>query len=318
MKTRLYLLLSLLLIFIPASAALAQTEVWVTTQYNSVLRAGPGRAFDQLAVVPPAATLHAIGRSADTNWVQVEYEGQRGWIAYWLLIWTGDIISLPVDGINPNPFIRQIGVSGLTIRETRIYARQVTPSDQIGTIPPGERVEVTGRLGGGSFFWLQIRHQGQLYWVGSWDIRVTSGRVSSLLNTSYLFPYGRIASQLDNDVNNVGAALSRIEGTWLRLQSGESVSCTTSLLRARREATDVDLQKEPIFEPLVVALDNAVVSVNTAISAFQDACNRTDSFIDPQEVRTALADIANARRELVIANALLDSLQLRDPLLGYD
>lgn len=301
-----------------APAALAQSEVWVTTQYDSALRTGPGRAFDQIAVVPPAATLRAIGRSADTNWVQVEYEGQHGWIASWLLIWTGDIISLPVDGVDPLPFIRRIGVSGITTRETRIYARQVTPSDQVGTIPANEWVEVTGRLGGGSRFWLQIHYHNELYWVGSWDIRITSGRMSDLLNTAYLFPYGRIASQLDDDLSSIGAALSQIESVWLRLQSGGSVSCTITLPSARRQVADVDLQRESVFEPLVIALDNAVYSVNNAVAAFMDACNRSEAFIEPQLVRSALDDIANARRELVIANALLDSLQLRDPLLGYN
>ena len=315
----LFLIITLCLLLAPISAQ-PDAEVYVTTQDNSALRAGPGRAFDQLATVPPATTLRAIGRTQDTRWVQVEYEGQRGWIAYWLLVWTGDIISLPVDGVNPLPFVRRIGVSGITTRGTRIYARQVTPSDQIGTIPAGEPVEVTGRLGGGSFFWLQVLYKGQLYWVGSWDIRITGGSLQRVLNTAYLFPYGRVALQLDTDINQATGALSSIESIWLRLGAGESVSCGFIPAFAERSVSDADVQKVPVFAPLVVALDSGIASVNRAIAAFGDACSQSTAefFLTQDEVRAALENVRSARRELVLADSLLGSLQLRDPLLGRE
>ena len=78
----------------------------VTTQDFSVLREGPGVNFARLTVVPPDVALAPIGRSENYEWYQVEYEGQRGWIIYWLLAWTGSIETLPIDGIDPVPFIR--------------------------------------------------------------------------------------------------------------------------------------------------------------------------------------------------------------------
>jgi uncharacterized protein YraI len=96
---------------------------FVTTQDYSALRAGPGIHFERIAVVPPEITLTPIGRTANYGWYQVEYEGQRGWIIYWLLVWTGDIETLPIDGIDPVPFIRIFGLPAVATIPVDRYTR---------------------------------------------------------------------------------------------------------------------------------------------------------------------------------------------------
>src|SRR5258705_13401010 len=81
-----FLLFICLLILAMPLAAQTNTGVWVTTQDYSSLRVGPGKNFARIAVIDPAVTLPAIGRSPRTNWVQVEYNGQRGWFAAKLLV----------------------------------------------------------------------------------------------------------------------------------------------------------------------------------------------------------------------------------------
>lgn len=58
------------------------------------LRARPAaRAID---VVPADTTVSVLGRSADRNWALVEYDGQQGWVASWLAIFSVDFDELPV------------------------------------------------------------------------------------------------------------------------------------------------------------------------------------------------------------------------------
>lgn len=314
------LVLLVLLLVAPLAAVRAQDgggapPVVVTTQDYASLRAGPSEHFARLAVIDPAVDLPAIGRSVDTRWVQVVYNGQTGWIYAGLLVWIGDIIQLPVDGVNPNPYVRRMLVTGVTTRDTPLYAREITPEDQVGELPPDVEVEVTGRLGGPSgMYQLQIFYEGRLYWVGSWNIRIT-GYEGRLLDTSYLYAYGRLTNALKQDINNVSGVLNAIETIWLRLQSGERVMCKTPTY-ARRQATDSDVSAEPIFVPLIAALDAGIAHTNAAVSAFDDACRRAEFYLTETDVNAALAEIDTARRSLNMARSLLVSLQVRDPLLG--
>jgi len=86
-------------------------EVWVTTQDYANLRLSHGENWEILTRLDYGITLQASGRSYDGRWIQVMYEGDidhpdatingvtYGWVAYWLLVWTGDIFELPVDGV---------------------------------------------------------------------------------------------------------------------------------------------------------------------------------------------------------------------------
>ena len=294
------------------------TGVTVTTQDFSSFRAGPGFSFEPLYIVDPGITMPAIGRSADGEWVQVWQEGDHGWIAAWLLIWVGDLVSLPVDGVNPEPFVRRAVAEGITTRETPIYVREITPSDQVGTLPEGTYVELTGRLGSQGMYQLQIQHAGRLYWVGAWNIRITGGRERNLFDTAYLYPFGRLLGDLDQDIGSARRVLSQIEAAWRRLQEGGSVNCDALPVYVERDTSDSDVGAEPIFAPLVNALDAGVSDTNAAISLLADACGREDEdfYLTQQDVNAALKHIESAHRNLNLATSLLASLRHRDPLLG--
>jgi hypothetical protein len=116
MLARLRIVWVILLIGGSLAPAFAQdgtdTGVWITTQDFCSLRSGPGTGFDVLTVLDPGITLPAVGRSVGSNWVQVDYQGQQGWLYAGWLIWSGDLISLPVDGVDPAPRDRPVRAGG--------------------------------------------------------------------------------------------------------------------------------------------------------------------------------------------------------------
>lgn len=312
-------MLGCLLVGVDVQAQNVAQDVFVTTQDYSSLRTGPGLRFERVAIVPPATTVRAIGRSADMRWVQVEFGEQPGWIASWLLVWSGDIISLPVDGaFEQDPFIRRMVVAGLTRRDAPIYRRQLVASDQVGTIPVDTEVEITGRLGdqNAGYYWLQIRWDEQQYWIGSWDVDITFGSIDDVLDTTYLYPYGRLVTRLDIDSGRSLSSLLTIENIWVRLGEAQPVSCEDLPEYVERSAVDSDIEREPIFDPVASALDTAIIEINTAISTFDDACARIgETQLTQQDVRRALNGLNSARRNLTLAAALLNSLGIRNPLL---
>lgn len=302
----------------PSDASAA--DVYVTTQDHINFRAGPGLNWEVISTLEPGLTLPAVGRTAASNWVQVLYQGQLGWLSTRWLVWSGEMIDLPVDGFfEEEEFVRQVGVAAMTTRETPIYSSQVVASDQVGTLPPETAVEVVGRLGyePNEMFNVQILYEGQLYWIGAWNLNLEAGRYRSVLDVSYRFAYSRLVRQFIRDINTGESRLIRIEGIWRRLQRGEAVRCSSAPeLVPPRQTSDADINAEPSFGSAAVALDNAIGSTNTAIALFTDACTRADAFITQQDVQTALEEIGNAQRNYNIARSLVLSLERRDPVLG--
>jgi hypothetical protein len=319
MRNGLRLLCGALLCLVLAWSAAAQddvppTTVYVTTQDFVSLRQGPGTAFNRLTVVPASVTLPAYGRTSDTQWVQVLHEGQRGWISSRYLVWSGDIIDLPVDGVDPYPFVRRAAAVGVTTRETGVYLRPDLTGTPVDMIPQGTDVELTGRLGGQGFFQFQVRWQGQLYWVGNWNIRITDGNYLRLLDLAYLYPYGRLVLSLQENVALAVGSFRQIDGVWARIARGEQVVCAPIPPRVAQDITDEDVLREPLFAPAVASLGRAIANINAAIDAFSDAC-APGFALTADYVQTQRVLLADAARELLIAGSFLEPLDARNPLL---
>lgn len=298
----------------PADAETGAVLAYVTTQDFSSLRAGPSTAFERLAVVPPVVTLPAYGRTSDTQWIQVSYEGQLGWIASILLVWSGNVIDLPVDGINPSPFIRRAAALAVTVRDTPYYASVLTiaPGYVLGTIPQGTTLELTGRAGEGGHFRVQTRYQGQLVWIGTYNLRVTEGNVLRLLNLSYLFTYGRLFITLQENYALALTSYGQIRDVWVRIRDGNRVSCLFPPI-VPRALVPADVTKEPTFEGAVIALNKAVDGINESIAAFELACEQGVT-VEAAYIAEQIALLAEVERNMVITGSLIEPLRNRNPL----
>lgn len=296
-----------------------QYDVWVTTQDFSSLRRGPGTGFDRIMVVDPSVTLPAIGRSSDTRWIQViNDDGTVGWIASILLVWSGEVVNLPVDGVNPEPFVRRAGAIGVTSRETPYYRDEIAPEKLVGMIPEGTTVELVGRLGDASFgFWqFQIKYQEGLYWIGSWNIRIEGGNYLRLLDTQYLYPYGRLIQQYEENIALALGSYDQIRSIWQRLDNGDSVRCDPIPQTINRTLTEGDVAREDSFLPAVIALDDAIRNTNQAINSFSAICADTNRFLVQADIDEALVLLDEAERSLLLAASLLNPLRIRNPLIN--
>lgn len=296
-------------------------EVWVTTQDFVALRRGPSRSFEQFMTVPPALTLPAYGRTSDTRWVQVEYQGERGWIAARYLVWTGDVINLRVDGVDPAPYIRRAAALATTTRLTPAYLDWVDPADQVTTIPAGVDVELTGRLGDDdgnylqNFFRVQVRYEGQLYWVGSYNLNIFDGDYRRLLDLAYLFRYGRLYLGLEENVALAIASFRQIDDIWTRLSEGVSIACDPIPPLVDRGIATVDAASEPTFIPAITALQVAIDQTNSAITAFRDACANPSFTLTRPYIDTQIVALDEAYRNLILSGSFLNPLRVRNPLL---
>ena len=329
------LLICLLLVTFSSQA---QDNIWVTTQDNLVLRLGPGQHWERVAVLPPATTLRAVGRTVNTDWIQVAYEEPLapdvsdeatidgityGWVASDYLVWSGNVLLLPVDGIETTATSRRTGPLILIDSETLFFAivGDFANPIQYDTDEPIS-VEVTGRIGSraNGFFWLQFILNGNYYWTPTWVTGVPTG-ATNVLDASYLFPFGRVYTAIASDASTARSTLNTIRGRWRDLDSGFAVTCNDIpehlVLNEILTETD-DVTQVAIMEAPLTLLQSAVDDINVAIANFESVCNQ------PLEGRTASAQIiadslsllAQASEELSFLNVLLNPIADRNPVVG--
>lgn len=311
--------------------------VHVTTQKNASLRAGPGRNWDRLATLPFGTTYRATGRTLDGEWIQIAYEGPLekdargaftvdgatyGWVVYWLLTWTGNILDLPIDGRQLVPIARESGAM-LTLGPGNlpIYTGDVIPRDRVpNPITSYVRVEITGRLGTGSkYFWLQFKFNNHFYWIPNWAVGVWG--LGGVPDAAYLYPYGRLLLQLRIELSRLNDVYGDIRGRWENLDDGYTATCNdipADFALRRISFNSGDLAREPLYQPIANALTNVQNSTNAALAKYRAICAKghSDRLISPDEISAGLADIHEAEINLTLINTLLRPFAVRDPLVG--
>jgi hypothetical protein len=314
------------------------SEVYVTTQDYAKMRLGPGDNWEVLTTVDFGTTMRATGRSVNSRWIQVAYEGEinpdapdhatvgdvtYGWIAYWLLIWTGDVLELPVDGVETIRSARQSGPLITVSSTTRYYVDGIDPSTRVtDVIIDTTEVELTGRIAGGSqgYSWLQFEYEGNYYWTATWEVGAPDG-FYNLADGASVFPYGRLLTQLQQSTSANSSSLNSIARRWRDLDGGYQTTCNNIPAQARIRDdffTESDLQKEPSFIPPVTALRASIVNINEAITLFEQVCNREGGgrFATSEDVQEALIYVEEAERQFSIVRLFFTPFASRNPLLG--
>src|SRR5215470_3246280 len=91
----------MLVALLPGALTSAQGTVTVTALYDGLrLRSGPGTQFNTLTTIPYQTKLPALARSADSQWVGVQYQDKRGWVNISTVQVNGDLASLPIKDAN--------------------------------------------------------------------------------------------------------------------------------------------------------------------------------------------------------------------------
>ncbi|MBA4375289.1 MAG: hypothetical protein C0401_03835 [Anaerolinea sp.] len=104
--------------FTPRPVMLIKAEVAFD---NYLLRTGPGRLFERVAMYDSSAFVNILGREAGDNWVLVQTQDNRaGWMNMVGLTFIGDIVTLPV-------FV----VTNTQILHGHVYKTDKTPASDI-------------------------------------------------------------------------------------------------------------------------------------------------------------------------------------------
>nr|MBN1228814.1 SH3 domain-containing protein [Anaerolineae bacterium] len=172
----------------------ASPSATATPLYYLNFRSGPGTNYPSFDVVPPRTTVSVFGRSSDSRWVYVEFNGRKGWFAAWLATINGDLNSMPEVDANGNPVG---GGAAPTAQPTSQPTQQPTATSltatinyyiwfragpgttytKLGSIRYGTSVTVLGRNADSS--WAYVDWNGSRGWVAAWLITI-GGDINTL------------------------------------------------------------------------------------------------------------------------------------------
>jgi ABC-type branched-subunit amino acid transport system substrate-binding protein len=84
------------------TATLEGVFITITSERQNV-RSGPGLQYDILGQLNQGEQQRVIGTSIDYTWVIIDFRGQQGWLATYLLDVFGDLNTLPIIAPPPTP-----------------------------------------------------------------------------------------------------------------------------------------------------------------------------------------------------------------------
>jgi uncharacterized protein YraI len=148
----------------------------IVTSFRRVnIRSGPGTDFGRLDMLEPGETAPIIGRTEDNEWLQIEFEGQTGWVAYFVISVTGALDDVPtVEFTTVEPDSTQsveLEADALAVRAPLLITRfnsnlRSAPSfraEVLVVIPFDTALEIEARTPENN--WLRVTYEGQTGWL---------------------------------------------------------------------------------------------------------------------------------------------------------
>jgi uncharacterized protein YraI len=189
---RLKMIFAITLLAVLSFGAFQQTTSLIVAQerviaraYGTVnVRSGPSTSYPVVGQLSADAVVNVTGRSDDeNNWLQIEFNGQNGWVAFFTVTVEGDTSSLPVRQLQ-TPVPRFTMTSPATppgngvgdpfivlIRRINVRSGPGTDHARLGTLQPGDTAPIIGRTSDNQ--WLQIDYQGRNGWVSYFVVGIS-------------------------------------------------------------------------------------------------------------------------------------------------
>ncbi|MCU0499852.1 MAG: SH3 domain-containing protein [Anaerolineae bacterium] len=290
----------LLLVGLLALQLFAQSGVRALVVNESAnVRVAPALGAEVIANVPSGYVFEFVtGRSGDSQWLRVDFNGDEGWVNLApLVILEGDINVLPVGDPRTIPYggfgSPRAGSSNATsanvVRATdglRVRAGPGTAYPTISNINAGTIVPVFGRTASNG--WIQVNYQGTLGWVATRYVEFLNGlAIISLPIDGIVADSAPISGETSNDYfDTLRLMLARLELAQPSLDNIRA-KWTDASLQGRATCRDYPARPSdfsiPVptlaafyneLNPLLVDFNDAMFNLRRAIDLFIDTCNQ--------------------------------------------
>jgi uncharacterized protein YraI len=158
-------------------------DPYVITFRRVNVRIGAGAEFPRLGFMNPGNVADLTGRTDDSEWLQINFNGQVGWVAFFVVSVNGDLASVPIVHVERTPQTptpTQIPTpTPLDIRiVTRFNSNLRTEPDfsssVIGIVPYNTELRAEARTADSG--WIRVTYEGQTGWLITPLVRLVQRR----------------------------------------------------------------------------------------------------------------------------------------------
>ena len=310
------------------------TGVRVVTNRDGVnVRLVPAIGATVVGTVNAGYAAEVEARSADNQWVRIDFAGQEGWIGFPVItVIEGDLNNAPIADPRTIPYggweNPRAGITSVTSQYTGRLANsglrvRSGPSQGYPVLANAPRYTVFSLLGRTrSNNWVQVNFEGTLGWVASQFVEFQQGLgVLDALPIGGIVADGVPVSDPTTDslndtltlllarVNIAQTSLDEIRAIWTQIAIGNRVTCGN--YPARPSDYNIPLPLLSAFSatltPLEADFNQAMAYLRAAIDAFIDICSRPQ----PAEGFVGSAVVTQALDAINAADSLMASLRER-------
>lgn len=153
----------------------ATTDLYATAYRQVNVRSGPGTDFSVIGVLAPGQTADVIGTSGEAHeWLQIDLNGEPGWVAYFVVTVTGDLEDLvnatAVEALEverpDNETLNAIVINQvivITRFNTNLREQPVLGARVINIVPYESTLQATARTLDSR--WLQVSYGDSVGWL---------------------------------------------------------------------------------------------------------------------------------------------------------
>jgi uncharacterized protein YraI len=167
----------------------AGTDLFVSAPQAVNVRSGPGTLYTIVGALNAGDAADVTGRdSVDNDWLQIDFSGQEGWVAFFAVNVTGDPDEAPI--VEPGDFAALNLTPGQVAAEARenvigetrfpvsLRAEPGLRSERLAVVPASTRLDIEARSG--NLHYLRVTYEEQTGWVISAGVERISGDYGTL------------------------------------------------------------------------------------------------------------------------------------------
>jgi uncharacterized protein YraI len=312
---------------------IARGSVEIVVNRDDVnVRIAPALGAEVIGFVDAGWRTTANGRSPDSQWLRVDFNGNEGWIGFPVItVVSGDVNALPVGDPRSIPYGGfESPRAGSTSASSPVSGRladsgvrlRAGPSTAYPVLANPLRYSVFPLLGRtANNAWIQVNFEGTLGWVTASWVEIQNGAsiielpIDGIVASSVPLSeetrdnyYGVLQLMLDR-LNLAQPSLDQIRGTWTTVALGERSACQNFPARP----SDINIAQPLLaafydtLDPLRVDFNLAMGQLRLAIDLWIEACGQPS----PPNGVVGAATVSGALNAIQIVDAKFADLRAR-------